>query len=79
MKKFYFLLSISFLLSNDEPQYIDGVVAVIEDHIVLKSDLAQMVNMAAVQNGLDPTKRPNLFFATPGVCFTVYDRSKNLT
>ena len=48
MKKFYFLLSISFLLSNDEPQYIDGVVAVIEDHIVLKSELAQMVNMAAV-------------------------------
>ena len=66
MKKFYFLLSISFLLSNDEPQYIDGVVAVIEDHIVLKSDLAQMVNMAAVQSGLDPQKDPTSFLRLQG-------------
>ena len=66
MKKFYFLLSISFLLSNNEPQYIDGVVAVIEDHIVLKSDLAQMVNMAAVQSGLDPQKDPASFLRLQG-------------
>ena len=64
MKKFYFLVFISFVLSNDEPQYIDGVVAVIEDHIVLKSDLAQMVNMAAVQGGLDPQKDPTSFSST---------------
>ncbi len=66
MKKFFFLFLISYLLSNDQTQYIDGVAAVIEDHIVLKSDLAQMVNMAAVQSGLDPSKDQESFLRLQG-------------
>ena len=66
MKKFLFLFLVSSLLSNDQTQYIDGVAAVIEDHVVLKSDLAQMVNMAAVQSGLDPLKDQESFLRLQG-------------
>lgn len=34
--------------------FIDGVAAVVGDHIILKSDIAQLVNMAAVQQRLNP-------------------------
>ena len=59
----YFLLSLcfSFLFGKELPQYIDGVAAVVEEHIILKSDLAQMVNMAAVQSGIDPSKDQSSF------------------
>ena len=52
--------SLCFLFSQP-PQYIDGVAAIVEDHIVLKSDLMQMVNMAAIQNRVDPQKNPEDF------------------
>ena len=50
-----FLVFISFIYSNDN-QTIDGVAAIIEEHIVLKSDLAQMLNMSIIQNKIDPLK-----------------------
>ena len=59
-----FLFSIfnSFLVFNLKAQattqYIDGVAEIVEDHIVLKSDLAQMVNMAAIQNKINPQTNP---------------------
>ena len=59
MKKYIFLLSISF--SQVPIQYIDGVAAIVEDHLVLKSDLAQMVNMTAIQNKIDPRSNPEQF------------------
>ena len=49
------LFLLSSLYSNDN-QTIDGVAAIIEEHIVLKSDLAQMLNMSIIQNKLDPLK-----------------------
>ncbi len=49
------LFLLSFVYSNDN-QAIDGVAAIIEEHIVLKSDLAQMLNMSIIQNKLDPLK-----------------------
>lgn len=55
---FYFLC---FGFSQTEQQYIDGIAAVIEDHIILKSDLAQMVNMAAIQNRIDPRTNPDVY------------------
>ena len=61
MKKIFFILLGSFLLSQEPVQYIDGVAALVEEHIILKSDLAQMVNMAAVQSGLDPSKNQQGF------------------
>ena len=43
------------MYSNDN-QTIDGVAAIIEEHIVLKSDLAQMLNMSIIQKKIDPLK-----------------------
>ena len=62
MKIFLSFLFVSFLASQNATQYIDGVAAIIEDHIVLKSELAQMVNMAAIQNRIDPNNNPEGFF-----------------
>ena len=61
MKYFLLPLCVSFLFGKEQPQYIDGVAAIVEDHIILKSDLAQMVNMAAVQSGIDPSKDQESF------------------
>ena len=55
MNKFVVFLLFSLVFSK-EKQNIDGVAAVIEDRIVLKSDLAQMVNMSLIQNKIDPNK-----------------------
>ena len=66
MRKTLCCVLFSFLLGKDTPQYIDGVAAIIEERMVLKSDLAQMVNMAAVQNGLDPSKDPASFLRLQG-------------
>ena len=61
MKYFLLPLFFSFLFGKELPQYIDGVAAMVEEHIILKSDLAQMVIMAAVQSGIDPSKDQNSF------------------
>ena len=61
MKYFLLPLCFCFLFGKEQPQYIDGVAAVVEEHIILKSDLAQMVNMAAVQSGIDPSKDQSFF------------------
>ena len=61
MKKFLFPLCVSLLFGKEQPQYIDGVAAMVEEHVILKSDLAQMVNMAAVQSGIDPSKDQDSF------------------
>ena len=50
-----FLVFTSFIYSNNN-QTIDGIAAIIEEHIVLKSDLAQMLNMSIIQNKIDPLK-----------------------
>ena len=55
------LFLLSLLFGKQQPEYIDGVAALIEEHIILKSDLAQMVNMAAVQGGIDPSKDQGAF------------------
>ena len=61
MKNLFFALVFSCLASQNNIQYIDGVAAVVENHIILKSDLAQMINMAAIQNRVDPTSDPERF------------------
>ena len=59
MKKIFFIFCFAF--SQNPNQQIDGIAAIIEQHIVLKSDLAQMVNMAAMQNKIDPLKNKEKF------------------
>jgi peptidyl-prolyl cis-trans isomerase SurA len=61
MKKLFLIFIVSFLISQDNVQYIDGVAAIVENHIILKSDLAQMINMAAIQQRIDPRTNPDLF------------------
>ena len=60
MKKIFFLV---FLISFIQTQnlFVDGVAAVVEDKIVLKSDLNQMVNMVAIQQKIDPKKEPDKY------------------
>ena len=54
MRSFLLPFSTSLVLSN-ENQSID-VAAIVEDRIILKSDLIQLVNMSVIQNKLDPLK-----------------------
>ena len=58
MKKIILLFSLVFSSQNET---IDGVAAVVEDHIILKSDLAQLVNMTLIQQKIDPRQNPELF------------------
>ena len=60
-KKTLLIFITSFSFSQGDAQYIDGIAAIIEDHVVLKSDLIQMVNMAAIQNKIDPRTNPDAF------------------
>tara|TARA_B100001750_G_scaffold247636_1_gene274108 strand:+ start:1206 stop:2486 length:1281 start_codon:yes stop_codon:yes gene_type:complete len=60
-KKILLIVIVSVSFSQEGAQYIDGVAAIVEDHIVLKSDLIQMVNMAAIQNKIDPRTNPDAF------------------
>ena len=52
---FYSLIFFSLVLPQNN-QNIDGVAAIVEEHLVLKSDLAQMVNMSIIQNKIDPSR-----------------------
>jgi len=60
-KKILLIFIVSFSFSQGDAQYIDGVAAIVEDRVVLKSDLIQMVNMAAIQNKIDPRINPDAF------------------
>ena len=59
MKRFFLFLFLSILASQPNTLFIDGVAAVVEDKIVLKSDLNQMVNMMAIQQGFNPNENLN--------------------
>ena len=56
MKFLFFFIFLTVLRSQQPPLIIAGVAAVVEDNIVLKSDLNQMVNMMAIQRGVNPNK-----------------------
>ena len=61
MKK-VFVLFIVMSVMYPQSIFVDGVAAVVEDKIVLKSDLNQMVNMMAIQQKIDPNKDIDKFF-----------------
>ena len=58
---FFFLFLTVFLKSQNNSLFIDGIAAVVEDKIVLKSDLNQMVNMMAIQQNINPNENINRF------------------
>lgn len=71
MKIFKILLVIIIVLSfktttaQDKPkedkQIIDGVAAIVADNIILKSELAQIVNLTAMQQNINPNINPDLY------------------
>ena len=63
MIRFLFLFSILFVYPRAQGFFVDGVAAVVEDKIVLKSDLNQMVNMMAIQQRIDQNKNPGEYLA----------------
>ena len=57
MNKFILLFIFSaFLLS--EKQFVDGVVAKVENNIILHSEVIQTIQMQAMQSGIDLTTNP---------------------
>ena len=57
MRQLYIFFALfSWLLSQPGASFVDGVAAVVEEKIVLKSDLNQMANMMAIQQRIDPNK-----------------------
>ena len=58
MMRFFcsFLVFCSLLFSQGGALFLDGVAAVVEDNIILKSDLNQMVNMMAIQQKINPNR-----------------------
>ena len=56
MKICYLFFVFSFLFAQDRGVFIDGVAAIVEDNIILKSDLNQMVNMMAIQQKINPNQ-----------------------
>ena len=61
MKKLFLFAFLSILSSQTNSFFIDGVAAIVEDKIVLKSDLNQMVNMMAIQQNINPNENINRF------------------
>ena len=61
MKFLFLVLIINVLYSQNDVLIVDGVAAVVEDKIILKSDLSQMVNMMAIQQNINPNEDINGF------------------
>ena len=61
MRIFKLLLLFVQLLSQSGTTYVDGIAAVIEENIILKSDVAQMVNITAAQSRIDPVNEADKF------------------
>ena len=56
MRLLFFSLLFCFLFAQGRGVFVDGVAAIVEDNIILKSDLNQMVNMMAIQQKINPNK-----------------------
>ena len=65
-KKIILIFFVSFIFSQNGTSFIDGVAAVVEKHIILKSDLAQMINMSAIQQNVNPKENPETFISLQG-------------
>ncbi len=58
-KTVLFIVLVSII--QTQSLFVDGVAAVVENKIVLKSDLNQMVNLLAIQQKIDPNKNPDKY------------------
>ena len=60
LKKITLFLFFSLSFSQDNRE-IDGIAAIVENNIILKSDLLQMVSMTAAQNKINLEQNPDLY------------------
>ncbi len=61
IKLFFYSFILSLCFSQEKNKTIDGIAAVVENNIILKSDLLQMVNITATQNKIN-INNSELFF-----------------
>ena len=54
IKKFFSILVCLFLFIQSQDNLVDGIAAIVGEHIILKSDVAQLTQMTAIQQNLDP-------------------------
>ena len=52
---------LAIIFPQENAQTIDGVAAIVENTVLLKSDLVQMINMVAIQQQIDPNTSPDAF------------------
>jgi len=53
--------NISFSQTEENKPVIDGVAVIVADNIILKSELAQIVNVTAMQQNIDPNQNMELY------------------
>ena len=58
---FILSLSVSIKSQDNNQQIIDGVAAVVADNLILKSELAQVVNLSAMQQNINPNISPDKY------------------
>ena len=61
IKFFYFFTCVSFLFSQTTSNHVDGVVAVVGDLAVLKSDVFEQALLLAKQKNISPQNSPLIF------------------
>ncbi len=53
--------NIGYSQGNENRQFIDGVAAIVADNIILKSEIAQIVNLTAMQQNINPNQNIELY------------------
>ena len=68
LRKTNFMILILITFSNvgysqgdENRQFIDGVAAIVADNIILKSEIAQIVNLTAMQQNINPNQNIELY------------------
>jgi len=57
--KFFFIMTAllgTYQAQEEQSQIIDGIAAIVNDNLVLRSDVSQLVGMAAIRRNLDPVR-----------------------
>jgi hypothetical protein len=56
-----FILNMCFSQIDESKAVVDGIAVVVADNIILKSELAQIVNVTAMQQNINPNQNMELY------------------
>ena len=56
-----FLINMSFGQTTEDKPIIDGIAVIVANNIILKSELAQIVNVTAMQQNINPTQNIEIY------------------